>query len=153
MPASPLPRMRGVFLTLGLLMTGAAAAHCPAAALRREIRALRAQIAHLQSTATPTNAPTGAAGRAGVATPPIIATRPAPPPAPTFSARQRWRQLRRGQSAAVVRRDIGPPLATIPLPRGQAWTYAYRGIGRGSIIFDQSGHVIDWRRPPFGGFW
>lgn len=150
MPTSPLPRIRGVFLTLSLLMTEAAAAHCPVAALRREIRALHAQIAHLQSTATPRSTP---ADRALVAAPPVIAPRPAPSPAPTFSARQRWQQLRRGQSAAVVRRDIGPPLATITLPRGQAWTYAYRGIGRGSIIFDQSGHVIDWRRPPFGGFW
>lgn len=60
-----------------------------------------------------------------------------------------WQSVHSDLSAGEVRKLLGEPARRFQLGNRLVWYYVYPGVGRGSVMFDQSGHVVDWQRPPF----
>jgi len=60
-----------------------------------------------------------------------------------------WGKLRRGLSKTELQQLLGEPVSTLKLDRQILWYYKYPAIGSGSVMFDYSGKVSAWQKPPF----
>lgn len=60
-----------------------------------------------------------------------------------------WDQLRRGLSKTELQQLLGEPASRLKLEQKILWYYTYPAIGSGSIMFDYSGKVSAWQKPPF----
>lgn len=67
----------------------------------------------------------------------------------TAAPPEAWQSVHSDLSAGEVRKLLGEPARRFQLGNRLVWYYVYPGVGRGSVMFDQSGHVVDWQRPPF----
>ncbi len=63
--------------------------------------------------------------------------------------RTAWEQLHRGLSKTELQQLLGEPASKLKLEQQMLWYYAYPAIGSGSIMFDYSGKVSAWQKPPF----
>lgn len=69
---------------------------------------------------------------------------------PGSAPREAWQSVHSNMSAEEVSKLLGEPMRRFQLGNKMVWYYVYPGVGRGSVMFDQSGHVVDWQRPSFG---
>lgn len=63
--------------------------------------------------------------------------------------RTAWEQLHRGLSKTELQQLLGEPASRLKLEQQMLWYYAYPAIGSGSVMFDFSGKVSAWQKPPF----
>ena len=128
------------------------------ASLRREVRALQREVADLKARVTvleravaagaPQAAtPASAAPQAGAAAPPTVAQPQGP------EIRHRWREIKHGMTQAQITQLLGKPERVLTLNNQMVWYYHYTGIGGGSVVFTNDGHVSSWQNPPLGPWW
>ncbi|MDE2089244.1 MAG: outer membrane protein assembly factor BamE [Gammaproteobacteria bacterium] len=130
------------------------------ASLRREVQALQREVADLKARITvleravaagapqqPSAAPASAPPQAGAVPPPTAA----PPQGPEI--RHRWREIKHGMTQAQITQLLGNPTRTLTLNNQPVWYYHYMGVGSGSVVFTDDGHVSSWQNPPLGPWW
>ncbi len=112
--------------------------------LEAEVHALQ----HVQAMHSPM------AGQAPMAEQPAMAGRPAVTGNQSFGAeadlQHAWHQLKRGMTAADVKKLLGPPSGQFRTGNITVWYYHYTGVGSGSVTISQDGKLNDWQQPSHG---
>ena len=118
--------------------------------LEAEVHALQ----HVQATHSPMSGQAPMARQAPMAEQPAMAGRPAVTVNQSFGAeadlRHAWHQLKRGMTAADVKKLLGPPSGQFRTGNITVWYYHYTGVGSGSVTISQDGKLDDWQQPSHG---
>ncbi len=64
------------------------------------------------------------------------------------SVRDAWRGIKEGLTQDEVTKALGTPQRQFTLSGKLVWYYYYAGVGGGSVIFGENGHVVGSQAPP-----